>query len=90
MTTCGESEIFSHTPGSPGRGTLAVVGGPDRAYVGAMVDLVSPSGGLASRPLLLAVAAGAGVALAATAALWAHYGTTVFFETIASGFAACF
>jgi hypothetical protein len=22
--------------------------------------------------------------------LWFHYGTTVFFETIASGFAACF
>jgi len=55
-----------------------------------MADVVSPSGVLGSRPLLVAAAAGAGVALAATAALWAHYGTTVFFETIASGFAACF
>jgi len=26
----------------------------------------------------------------ATLALWFHYGTTVFFETIAAGFAACF
>ena len=28
--------------------------------------------------------------LGATVALWAHYGTAVFFETIRAGFAACF
>ena len=28
--------------------------------------------------------------LLAAAALWLHYGSTVFFEMIASGFAACF
>jgi hypothetical protein len=28
--------------------------------------------------------------LVAALALWFHYGTTVFFETIASGFANCF
>ena len=28
--------------------------------------------------------------LAGTGMLWAHYGTTVFFETIRAGFAACF
>jgi hypothetical protein len=28
--------------------------------------------------------------LVATLALWFHYGTTVFFETIAAGFASCF
>jgi hypothetical protein len=28
--------------------------------------------------------------LAATVALWAHYGSTVFFETIRAGLAACF
>jgi hypothetical protein len=40
-------------------------------------------------PLLLA---GALVTLAfvGTVALWAHYGTAVFFETIRAGFAACF
>ena len=28
--------------------------------------------------------------LAGAAALWFHYGTAVFFETIAAGFASCF
>ena len=42
-----------------------------------------------SRPLILTGAAAiAGVG--ATVWLWAHYGATVFFETIRSGFAACF
>jgi hypothetical protein len=47
-----------------------------------------------SRPLRAVVVA---VALALVAAvlggtvlLWAHYGTTVFFETIRAGFSACF
>ncbi|HTP91906.1 MAG TPA: hypothetical protein VMJ52_09235 [Xanthobacteraceae bacterium] len=42
-----------------------------------------------SRPL---IAAGLAVALllAGTVLLWAHYGATVFFETIRAGFAACF
>ena len=83
------STLFRARRPRHGRGTVAVVGGSDRAYVVAMADVVSPSGALASRPLLIAAAAGCGVVLAATAALWAHYGTTVFFETIASGFAAC-
>ena len=30
------------------------------------------------------------LALAGTGLLWAHYGTTVFFETIRAGWAACF
>jgi hypothetical protein len=30
------------------------------------------------------------VLLLAAAILWVHYGSTVFFEMIASGFAACF
>ena len=42
-----------------------------------------------SLPTLLAAAA-AGLVLAATVALWAHYGTAVFFETIRAGFIACF
>ena len=42
-----------------------------------------------SRPLVL-FAGAAGIALAATIALWAHYGTAVFFEMIAAGIAACF
>jgi hypothetical protein len=41
-----------------------------------------------SRPLLLAVAAG-GLLVAATLALWAHYGTAVFYEMILAGLALC-
>jgi hypothetical protein len=44
---------------------------------------------LSSRPLLV-LAALAGLLVAATLALWAHYGTAVFFEIIAAGIAACF
>lgn len=32
----------------------------------------------------------AALALGGSVLLWAHYGTTVFFETIRAGFAACF
>jgi hypothetical protein len=42
-----------------------------------------------SRPVLVAGGI-AGVLVAATLVLWAHYGTAVFFETIAAGIAACF
>lgn len=42
-----------------------------------------------SRPLLLAVIGG-GLAVAATLTLWAFYGTTVFFEIVRNGWAACF
>ena len=38
----------------------------------------------------LAIGAAIAAALAGTVLLWAHYGTTVFFETIRVGFAACF
>lgn len=41
------------------------------------------------RPLLL-VSLGGGLAVAGTLALWAYYGTTVFFEVVRSGWAACF
>jgi len=43
-----------------------------------------------ARPVWLAVAAGAGIVAAATAALWAHYGTAVFYEMIQAGINACF
>ena len=41
-----------------------------------------------TRPLVL-VAALAGIVLAGTLALWAHYGTAVFYEMIVAGIAAC-
>jgi hypothetical protein len=43
-----------------------------------------------SRLPLLIAAAVFGTAIAGTAALWAHYGTAVFFEVIRAGFVACF
>jgi hypothetical protein len=43
-----------------------------------------------SRGAVLLVAAVLGAILAGTGTLWAHYGTAVFFETIRTGFAACF
>jgi hypothetical protein len=54
-----------------------------------MRETVAPPG-LMSRSLLIAGVAVALSALAATIALWAQYGATVFFETIRAGFAACF
>jgi len=48
---------------------------------------------LSSRPNvrpLIAAGAVIACALAGTVMLWAHYGTTVFFETIRAGFIACF
>jgi hypothetical protein len=41
-----------------------------------------------TRPLLLAAAV-VGMLLAGTVALWAHYGTAVFYEMIVAGLAAC-
>jgi hypothetical protein len=43
-----------------------------------------------ARPLLAAGAAVIALVLGGTVLLWAHYGTTVFFETIRAGFVACF
>jgi hypothetical protein len=43
----------------------------------------------AALPLLI-VGAVVVLLLAGTVALWAHYGSTVFFETIRAGLAACF
>lgn len=40
--------------------------------------------------LLLGLTALGAVVVAGTIALWAHYGSTVFFEMIRAGFIACF
>jgi hypothetical protein len=52
------------------------------------VSAISPTKAV---PALAVAGAGFGIALLlGTLALWFHYGTAVFFETIASGIAACF
>lgn len=53
-----------------------------------MMPTLSTPSRLAQRPLMI-VSAVAGVLLAGTAALWAHYGTAVFYETIVAGIATC-
>ncbi len=50
----------------------------------------SGAGRLAARPVLIALGVGAGALAAATAALWVHYGTAVFYEMILAGLNACF
>ena len=53
-----------------------------------MPETVSATTPLVSRPLIL-IAAAIGILLAGTIALWAHYGTAVFYEMIVAGLAAC-
>ena len=53
-----------------------------------MPETISAATSLLSRPLML-IAAALGILLAATAVLWAHYGTAVFYEMIVAGIAAC-
>jgi hypothetical protein len=45
---------------------------------------------LQHRAAIFLVAAVVGTILAGTIALWAHYGTAIFFETIRAGLVACF
>ncbi len=42
------------------------------------------------RPAAIAGLVGAGLMMTAAAALWAYYGTAVFYETIIAGIDACF
>jgi hypothetical protein len=53
-----------------------------------MRDTIAPSSLRMSAPLV-AVALAVLLLLSATAALWAHYGTAVFYEMIVAGLAAC-
>ena len=45
---------------------------------------------LPRRAAILLVSAVVGALLAGSVALWAHYGTAIFFETIRAGLLACF
>jgi hypothetical protein len=53
-----------------------------------MPEIASAASPRFSQPLII-LAALAGVLVAATAALWVHYGSTVFYEMITAGIAAC-
>ncbi len=51
---------------------------------------MSKAGATPTSHWLALTGAVATVVLTGTALLWAHFGTVVFFETIRTGFAACF
>ncbi len=51
---------------------------------------VPPSRGMLRAAAVWGGAGPGGLLFAAALALWFHYGTAVFFETIATGFASCF
>lgn len=51
---------------------------------------MSRGGRFSARPVATAFAIGAGALAAGAAALWFHYGTEVFYETLVAGFNACF
>ena len=52
--------------------------------------VAAPAQGRAASVLLWGAATLGGLALLGAGALWFHYGTAVFFETIAAGIASCF
>jgi hypothetical protein len=52
--------------------------------------VATPTQGRAASVVLWGAATVGGLALLAAVALWFHYGTAVFFETIAAGIASCF
>ena len=55
-----------------------------------MPEDISISDAVAPRRAAIVFAAGAlGLVLAGTMALWAHYGTAVFYEMIVAGVGAC-
>jgi hypothetical protein len=81
---------------SSGARACPIVRRRDRAYLRRVKDAsAAPIGKREHAPApavprtLVIAAAAVAVALAATAVLWAHYGTALFYEMILAGLAAC-
>jgi hypothetical protein len=55
-----------------------------------MSENAAKADGVTPRAAIVLVAVVAGAIMAGTVALWAHYGTAIFFETIRAGLVACF
>ena len=66
---------------------LKIAGLPDKGTAN-MTSTVSTPSRISQRPLMI-VAVVVGILLAGTAAMWAHYGTAVFYEMIVAGIATC-
>jgi hypothetical protein len=55
-----------------------------------MLETSTQTSQSASRPLLIGAAVISVALIGGTVALWAHYGSAVFYEMIVAGIAACF
>ncbi len=53
-------------------------------------NLSIPQAAMPRRGVVALIAGAVALLLAGTVALWAHYGTAIFFEMIRTGFASCF
>ena len=53
-------------------------------------DVSFPNAAAPRRGAIVLAAGVIGLVLAGTIALWVHYGTAIFFETIRAGLVACF
>ena len=80
-----------------GQAAIALAARRNPAYLNQMVQpisaqphVVAAPQGRAASVILWGAAGIGGLAVLAAAALWFHYGSTVFFEMIATGISACF
>ncbi|WP_426437627.1 hypothetical protein [Bradyrhizobium genosp. P] len=80
-----------------GQAAILLAARRNPAYLSDMVQpiatqphLVAAPQGRAASVIVWGAAGIGGLAVVAAAALWFHYGSTVFFETIAAGISACF
>lgn len=87
MSSCEKGVGATHaSPGIDNRGEAMPRTKSEETY--RLSEVASASAHRLSRPLVM-IAAGLGMLLAGTLALWAHYGSAVFYETILAGIAAC-
>lgn len=86
LPTVAAEPIVALKPHSGLATPSATASGPDRA------DSPHPHEGSRSGPSwpLLLLALFGGALLAVTIGLWAHFGSTVFFEVVRTGWSACF
>ena len=72
------------------RAYLKVEQGQNATMTRTISQDIATDGRVAARPVVVGLGIVAGLVAAATGALWFHYGTAVFYETILAGLNACF
>ena len=89
MSSCEKGVGATHaSPGIDNTGARQCLAPTKSEETYRLSEIASASAHWLSRPLVM-IAAGLGMLLAGTLALWAHYGSAVFYETILAGIAAC-